>query len=270
MLKVMLATVGRWATVFHRPAFEDAHHVPTDRPFLLVANHSGGLALSEIGCFVKLYIEQFGVETPLAGMAHPFGFVLWPYKIFINGLGAIPSTYAAAVGALEAGVPVLVFPGGDYEAARPVWQAGVVDFNNRRGFLKIARQANVPIVPLGIRGSHISVPILWRSRHLLPKLLVLPTLLGLKRFPLTFVGLAGLLAMGATLPVHVGWAGTAAVMWAWMCSPFPLLPIVPSSIRLRFGAPIEPEVLFEAGDASLDKAYETVIGTIQGLVDAER
>jgi 1-acyl-sn-glycerol-3-phosphate acyltransferase len=55
---------------------------------------------------------------------------------------------------------VLIFPGGDHEAFRPVWQAYRVDMANRKGFLRIARRAWVPIVPLGIRGSQFALPIL--------------------------------------------------------------------------------------------------------------
>src|SRR5688500_13886930 len=116
-------------------------------------------------------------------MVHPLSFR--GRRGLMEKVGAIPSTYPAAEAALKAGTPVLVFPGGDHEAMRPVWQANRVDFAGRQGFLKIARAANVPIVPLGIRGSHFTAPVVYRGGKLLPRLLVLPYLLGFrKRYPL--------------------------------------------------------------------------------------
>ena len=50
-------------------------------------------------------------------------------------LGAIPSTYDAALGALSQGVPVLVFPGGDIDATRPVWRARRVDFGGSTAYI---------------------------------------------------------------------------------------------------------------------------------------
>ena len=268
-IRFVMMFIAPLVRLWHRPAFERIERLPTDRPFLLVANHSGGVAAAEIASFVVVFIERFGAELPFAGLAHPLGFVVWPYNIVVRALGAVPSTYQAAVQALERGVPVLVFPGGDHEATRPVWQAGRVDFNNRRGFLKIARETGVAIVPMGIRGSHVTVPILWRSDFVLPWLLVLPKILGLKRFPLTLVALAGSVAIGVIAPPYVGWGWTVALIWLWMVSPFQFFPILPNTVRLRIGDAIEPETLFTDDDPDLDRAYSTVTARIQALVDAQ-
>lgn len=238
-------------------------HLPNDRPYLLVANHSAGVAMSEIFCFMSLYLEQVGEDRPLAGFAHPLGLALFPASNILRAVGAIPSTYEAAAHTLGKGVPILVFPGGDYEALRPVWKAHEVDFGGRVGFLKIAREAKVPIVPMGIRGSHFSAPILWRSRHVLPNALVLPRLVGLKRWALTALGLAGtagfMVGTSWSLPVRI------AASLALLNSPLIFAPIVPSTIRMRIGAPIEPEELF-AGD-DLKASLARVEGAVQALVD---
>ena len=46
------------------------------------------------------------------------------------------------------GAAVLVYPGGDWEVHRPTWESGKVDFAGRRGFVRLARDAGVPIVPI--------------------------------------------------------------------------------------------------------------------------
>ncbi|MFC1706131.1 1-acyl-sn-glycerol-3-phosphate acyltransferase [Planctomycetota bacterium] len=253
--------------LMHRPVLEGTENLPVDRPFLLVANHSAGLAIGEIFSFIACYTRRFGLERPLTGMAHPFGFHLWPFSYVLRGLGAIPSTYAAAEEALRADIPVLIFPGGDHEACRPVWQASRVDLAGRRGFLRIARKAQVPIVPMGIRGSHYTAPILWRSRLVMPWLAVVPVVFGVKRFPLTLLAVIGVVLLVVFAQPALGWPLTILLSWLWVASPFPFLPWVPSTIRMRIGKPIPPGELFDASERDeLQAAYDTVQGAIQDLV----
>ena len=258
----------RWCApvvrLFHRPRLEGAEHLRRDTPFLLVANHSGGLAISEISSLATLALDQLD-DVRVAAMAHPIAFHLWPLTVPMRWLGAIPSTYEAAAAALADGAGVLVFPGGDHEAARPFWLARRVDFNGRKGFLRIARDAGVPIVPMGIAGSHWSVPILMRSDRVLPWLLVLPRLFGIKRFPITLLGALGVAAVLAMAPGVVGWPAALGLAWLWLASPLTLLPIVPVGIRFRIGAAIPHDELFPTG-GDLDDAYARVHAAVQALV----
>lgn len=256
--------VGPLIRLSHRPTMEGAEHVPRDAPFLLVANHSGGAAIAELGCLIVL-AEAHLDGIRVAGMAHPVSFHLWPLKALMRWLGAIPSSYDAAGAALAAGSGVLVFPGGDHEASRPFWQARRVDFNGRKGFLRIARDAGVPLVPMGISGSHLSVPILARSR-LLPRLLLLPWLFGIKRYPLTLLGVVGVGVILALARGPLGWPLAAGLSWLWLVSPLPLWPFVPTRVRFRVGAPLPPEVLFPP-DGDLESAYAMVHDRVQALVD---
>ena len=225
------------------------------------------MAISEIFCLILMYLRHLN-GLRLAALAHPFAFHLPPMPWIMRALGTVPSTYEAASAALEDGATVLVFPGGDHEATRPFWRADVVDFNRRKGFLKIARDANVPIVPMGIENSHWSVPVLWRSRLVLPYGLVLPWLFGLKRYPLTLLAVLGAAAIVAFGVGPLGWPATLALAWLWLASPYTMTPIVPVSIRFRVGAPIPPEELFASDD--LEAAYDRVEGAVQSLVTPER
>jgi 1-acyl-sn-glycerol-3-phosphate acyltransferase len=250
----------------HRPTLEGIDHLPASGPYLLVANHSAGMAIAEIACFIVLYLDQVGPERPLAGFAHPLSFGLFPANVVLRHVGGIPSTYEAAYRTLEKGVPILVFPGGDYEAMRPIWQAHRVDFGGRKGFLRIARKARVPIVPMGIRGSHFTAPILWRSA-LLAWLVVLPRVLGLRRWPITLLGL--LVAIAIALGVPWAWPWRVLLTVAWLGSPFIFWPILPWKIRMRIGPPIPPEDLFSdrgSEEEVLRGALERVESEIQKLV----
>jgi hypothetical protein len=191
--------------------------------------------MADILSFAVLWREHCG-ERALAGFSHPFAFHVWPVSWLLKGLGAIPSSYDAGAAALEKGVPLLVFPGGDHEAGMSFLRGHDVDFGGRTGFIKLAQQANVPIVPLGIRGNRFPSPILWRSRAF-AWIAILPRAFGVKRYPVSVLAVAGAVAM-AMISSLGPWRFVLA--WAWMASPFALLPWVPWTLRARIGKPIEP------------------------------
>lgn len=271
-----IVRVFRWAlgpllTLAHRPRLTGWEHLPPDRPYLLVSNHSGGGG-ADVLVFAWLWLRRFDAERPITAMAHPLTFLLPGIAWLVRSLGAIPSTYAAAGEALGKGLPILIYPGGDHEAFRPLWQAARVDFNGRQGFLKIARQAWVPVVPLGVWGTHPTVPILWRSRRILPWLTGV-RLWGSKRVPLTVPMLVVVPLLIAGLGPTVGYGWAALIAWATLAIPvLYFIPVVPWTVRMQVGAPLEPEALFGARgeEAPLEPAYEQVVAAVQAQVLAAR
>jgi 1-acyl-sn-glycerol-3-phosphate acyltransferase len=248
-----------------RPRLRGLERLPASGPFMLVANHSA-MGLAEIMSIIVCWLGGPGATRPIAAMVHPLSFHSFPAGGWMRRLGAIPSTHAAARAALAAGVPVLVFPGGDHESMRPIWQARQVQFAGRKGFLQIAREARVPIVPMGIRGSHYTAPILWRSDRALSWLLVLPRRLGIRRYALTLAGVLGVAALIALGPI-VSWWLTAVLAWLWLVLPLHQLPWIPWTIRMEIGTPIGAEELFPDGsDATLAAAYTRVEREVQALV----
>lgn len=270
------ATAVRWVRrvfdplvrVNHRPTLSGVEHLPTKGAFLLVANHSAGLGIAEILSFVVLYLRQVGPDRPLAGFAHPIAFNVFPVSSMLRHIGAVPSTYDAAERALGAGVPLLVFPGGDHETLRPIWQAHRVDFGGRVGFLKIARRAGVPIVPLGIRGGHFTGPVLVRSRWL-AWVFIWPRLVGVKRWGVSLLGVIGAAVILGLVPWE--WHWRAALVWLWLGSPFVYLAFVPWTLRFRIGEPIPPSDLFPDGEGedALGRALALVEERVQNLVRAQ-
>jgi 1-acyl-sn-glycerol-3-phosphate acyltransferase len=259
----------------HRPTLQGIENLPERGPFLLVANHSAGLGIAEILTFLALYLRDVGPERPLAGFAHPTGFRVFPLTAAHRALGTIPSTYAAAEQTLSKGVPILVFPGGDHETLRPIWEANRVDFGGRLGFLRIARKMGAPIVPLGIRGSHFTAPVLVRV-PILATLLVAPRILGTKRWGISLLAVIGAVLIGLFGPGS--WAVRAGICFLWLGSPLTLLPWIPWTIRMRIGAPMAAAEMFpgggsgegEAGEdeaAELRRALPRVEAAVQGLVD---
>ena len=263
-LVVRIANAVLWplVRVLFRPRLQGVENLPKDAPYLLVANHSAGAGIAEIMCIIALYLRQVGPHRPLAGFALPQGFHVFPLSRLLKAIGAIPSTYDAARQTLARKVPILIFPGGDHETLRPVWQANRVDFGGRTGFLKIARDANVPIVPLGIHGSHYTCPVFLRARWL-AWALVVPRLIGLKRWGVSLTGLLGAAAILICAPLAIEWR--ALILWLWLGSPLVFLPILPWRITMTIGAPIEPEQLFADKD-DLPGALKQVEQAVERLV----
>ncbi len=61
----------------------------------------------------------------------------------LRRFGTVAASPANARKALQAGAALLVYPGGDYEVHRPFWQRNRVDFDGRKGFIRLALQENV-------------------------------------------------------------------------------------------------------------------------------
>ena len=257
--------------VVHRATLEGTEHLPASGAFLLVANHPVSIGVPEFHSFMALYAARFGATRPLAGFAHVTFFDTWPLSVLFPHIGAIPSTYEAAYATLDEGVPIAVFPGGDHETFRPFWKNDQVDFAGRVGFLRIARKAWVPIVPMGFRGA--AAPMLVRSR-LLSYLFVWPRLAGVKRYGLSVLAVIGAALILTFVPLP--WHLRALLAWGWAASPLSLLPWVPARIRIRIGPAITPETLFGESarggedDAALTRALVIVERAVQAVVDRQR
>ena len=68
--------------------------------------------------------------------------------------------------ALDSGAALLVYPGGDYEVHRPSWEGNRVDFGGRKGFIRLALEHDVPIVPVVSVGGQETALFLTRGRSL--------------------------------------------------------------------------------------------------------
>ncbi|MEC9391190.1 MAG: 1-acyl-sn-glycerol-3-phosphate acyltransferase [Myxococcota bacterium] len=218
-----------------RPRLRGLEKLPQGKPYLLVANHSAGVAIAEILCFAMLYAGHFKNQVPLAGYAHHVVMKVWPFSWIMPALGAIPSTYEAAENTLAAGIPILMFPGGEHESLRPIWKANEVDFNGRLGYLRIARKRGIPIVPMGITGSHYTAPIFWRSK-LLATLLLIPKRLGFKRWCISLSGILGIVGI-----LQLDWPLWAHLVgsYVWLLSIFQFTPIIPATLRFEIGEILE-------------------------------
>jgi 1-acyl-sn-glycerol-3-phosphate acyltransferase len=103
---------------------------------------------------------------------------------FLRKFGTVAASQKNASKALSTGAAVLVYPGGDYEVHRPTWESARVDFNGRKGYVRLALEKNVPIVPLVSLGGQETALFLSRGERL-ARLLRLDKMFRLKVLPIS-------------------------------------------------------------------------------------
>jgi 1-acyl-sn-glycerol-3-phosphate acyltransferase len=175
---------GLWmlASLYFRADVRGLHHIPKEGPVLLVGNHSGGMMAPDLFVFVLAFSTYFGVERRFYQLAHN-GVVSSPAGRLVRKYGTVAADPRNAELALESGAAVLVYPGGDYEVFRPSWESGKVDFGGRKGFIRLALEMDVPIVPIVSIGSQETALFLTRGERL-AQLTRLDKVLRLKTAPI--------------------------------------------------------------------------------------
>jgi 1-acyl-sn-glycerol-3-phosphate acyltransferase len=182
-IRERLPSMWLLSSLYFRGEVRGLGNVPEDGPVLLVGNHSGGNLTVDSGVFVLAFSAYFGVERPLYALAHNL-VVSWPGLGFLRRFGVIAADPGNAEQALDAGAAVLVYPGGDREVHRPVWERNDVDFGGRTGWIALALQKDVPVVPVVAIGGQETSLFLSRGETL-AKLLQLDKLFRLKVLPIS-------------------------------------------------------------------------------------
>src|SRR3954465_6593636 len=134
------------ASLYFRAEVRGLGNVPEEGPVLVVGNHSGGNLTPDTSVFTLAFSTYFGVERPFYQLAHNLVLSM-PGLSFLRKYGTVAASHENARKALQAGPARLLYPGGDYEVHRPSWEGDRVDFGGRKGFLRLALDAGVPIVP---------------------------------------------------------------------------------------------------------------------------
>lgn len=234
---------GLWllVSVWFRPDVRGLHHVPAHGPALIVGNHSGGLQSPEVFISQLAMSTYFGVERPFFQLAHRM-VLNSPAARILRRFGTIEADPGNADLALSSGALLQVFPGGDYEVFRPTRESAKVDFNRRKGFLRLALEHDVPIVPQVTIGGQETALFLSRGEWL-AKALRVDRMLRLKTIPIMLAA-----------PFFIS-------------PPFaPFIPL-PSKIVIQYLPPIDLRELF-GDDPDLDEAYDYVVGRMQDVLTA--
>jgi 1-acyl-sn-glycerol-3-phosphate acyltransferase len=171
------------ASLYFRAQVRGLENIPEQGPVLLVGNHSGGNATPDTGVFTLAFSTYFGVERRFHQLAHNLVLSM-PGLGWLRRYGTVAATPRNAERALDEGAALLVYPGGDYEVHRPSWEAGKVDFGGRKGFIRLAKEKGVPLVPVVSAGGQETAFFLSRGEGL-AKALGLDRMFRLKVLPVS-------------------------------------------------------------------------------------
>jgi 1-acyl-sn-glycerol-3-phosphate acyltransferase len=230
------------ASLWYRGEVRGLGNVPEEGPVLLVGNHSGGNLTPDTLVFTLAFSTYFGVERAFHQLAHNL-VLSFPGLAWLRKYGTVAASPDNAREALRAGAAVLVYPGGDWEVHRPSWHGRRVDFAGRKGFVRLALEENVPIVPVVAIGGQETALFLSRGEHL-AKALGLDRLFRLKVLPISLA-----LPWGLNVGDMLGHIPLPAKITVEALPPIHL--------RDEFGP--QPDV---------DEVYEHIVRTMQETLDA--
>jgi 1-acyl-sn-glycerol-3-phosphate acyltransferase len=214
-------------------------------PVLLVGIHSGAPFVWDAWTVGVQWWRRFGQERPLHGTAHDALMAIPVIGRYFRAMGVLPAAPDSIATALADGRDVAVWPGGEVDSLRPWRERDRANLAGRKGFVKMAIRAGVPIVPIATVGGADAMPVLMRGDGL-SRALRLDKVLRLKVFPLAI-----------SLP------------WGIAPAALPQLPL-PAKIRTRFMPAVEVDTNPDRADDGdyVDQVYDEVQASIQRGMDA--
>lgn len=230
------------SSIWFRGEVRNLGHIPDDRAVLMVGNHSGGNMTPDTIVLQTAFSTYFGVERAFYQLAHNL-VIASPYGQLLRRWGTVSASHENARKALDSGAALLVYPGGDWEVHRSVRERHRVDFNGRRGFIRLALDAGVPIVPVVAIGGQETSLFLTRGAGL-ARGLGLDRLFRLK-----------------VLPVSI------APPWGLNVGDFLGHIPLPAKITIEVLPPIDVQRDF-GPDPDVDEVYEHVTRVMQEALDA--
>jgi 1-acyl-sn-glycerol-3-phosphate acyltransferase len=194
--------------------------------------------------FTLAFNTYFGVERAFYQLAHNLVLSLPALApLQLRKFGTVAASPANARAALQSDAALLVYPGGDYEVHRPSWESGRVDFGGRQGFIRLALQERVPIVPVVAIGGQETALFLSRGEGL-ARLLRLDKLVRLKVLPISL-----------------------AIPWGLNVGD--LLGHIPLPAKLTIETLPAIDVYDEFGpEPDVDAVYDRLVATMQDTLDA--
>ncbi len=227
-IEQVVRVVDRLMRPYHRSEIAGLDNVPHGAA-LLVGNHNGGSMTIDSFLFGAALYRARGLDALPHILTHDFALRLpFLHQVF-SKVGCVRASRDNARRIFDAGHKVLVYPGGSEESMRPFRERNKIRFHGHRGYVRIALQHGVPIVPLVAQGSH-SIFVVIHDGKWLARMLGVDRLWRVKTWPLV-----------VSLP------------WGFTPFPPPLYLPLPAKIRME----VLPPIAFDASgpEAARDEGY---------------
>ncbi len=234
--------LARWLSLnYFKTQILNVDNIPNQGPVLFVGNHNAGLMPIDSLFAIDAIKTHSPNLCPVHPLAHDFVYKAPRVAKCAKRLGILRADKTNALLAINAGRSVLVYPGGDEEAFRTFSERNRIILAGRKGFIRIAAAAKIPIVPIVSAGLHESFIVLSKGREIGKKL-------GLKKLLRTEI-----------LPLSLSFPWGLGLAFA------PFLPL-PTSVDICFLPPVFVDVDSE-NEQSIEKVYEHISTVMQTKMD---
>ena len=159
---------GIWDTLmdrYFRLEIDGWERLPQE-PVLLIGVHSGGSLTMDAWTVIMAWWRQFGETRSLHGTAHDLLMKSPVLGDYFRSLGAISPSRENLQAAFEKGDDVILWPGGEKDSFRSWTDRDKAVLGGRKGFIRMAMRAGVPIVPVATVGGHDTLFVLSEGRGL--------------------------------------------------------------------------------------------------------
>ncbi len=139
---------------YFRAEIDGTENIPRDRPFIAVANHNGGPLLPDCWVLAAYWWSLLGVERPAYAMVHDAALGIPLLRTLLVKMGGLRASRENAQKVLHLGASLLIYPGGELDCLKSFWRRHTIDFHGRTGFVRLALEHGVPILPVVDVGGH--------------------------------------------------------------------------------------------------------------------
>lgn len=209
-------------------------HIPQTGKVLLIGSHNGGLAAPDTVMMTFDWFRQFGTERLAYALMEPKIWQAFPgLARLATQVGTIQPHPDLVRTALRRDAAVLIYPGGAKDVFRPYSLRNKIYFHGHKGFIKLALQEEVPIIPFISHGAHSTLIVLAD---------IYPQLQQLHKLGLPWLGGID----PGVFPIYLG------LPWGIGIGPLPNIPL-PVKLHTR----VCPAIAFEryGESAARDRTY---------------
>ena len=210
-------------------------HIPQTGKVLLIGSHNGGLAAPDTVMMTYDWFRKFGTERLAYALMEPKIWEFFPgLARLATQVGTIRPHPDLVRSAIRRDAAVLIYPGGAKDVFRPHSLRNKIHFHGHKGFVKLALQEEVPIIPFISHGAHSTLIVL---ADIYPQLQQLDNKLGLPWLRGIDLGV---------FPIYLG------LPWGIGVGPLPNIPL-PLKLHTR----VCPQITFERYGESVarDRTY---------------